>query len=53
MKPFWVILGIIVGGGLFGVIGIFLAVPIIALLRIIIIDILETRERNKTLNTTK
>lgn len=47
VKPFWVILGIIVGGGFFGVIGIFLAVPIIALLRIILLDILETREQRK------
>ena len=53
VKPFWVILGIIVGGGLFCVIGIFLAVPIIALLRIVIIDILEKREHNKALNTIK
>ncbi len=53
VKPFWVILGIIVGGGLFGVIGIFLAVPIIALLRIIIIDVLETREMKKNQNVSK
>ena len=47
VKPFWVILGIITGGGLFGVLGIFLAVPIFALLRIILIDVLEMRERKK------
>lgn len=47
VKPFWVILGIVLGGGLFGVLGIFLAVPIFALLRIILIDILEMRERKK------
>ena len=47
VRPFWVIFGIIVGGGLFGILGIFLAVPIIALIRIIMIDILDKREKNK------
>ena len=45
IKPVWVIMGIILGGSLFGVLGIFLAVPIFALLRIIILDILEHREK--------
>lgn len=47
VRPFWVIFGIILGGGLFGFLGIFLAVPIIALLRIIALDILENREQKK------
>ena len=47
VRPFWVIFGIIVGGGLFGILGIFLAVPTIALLRIIVIDVLERRKANK------
>ena len=45
VRPFWVIMGILIGGGLFGFIGIFLAVPLIAMLRIIALDILESRER--------
>ena len=49
IKPFWVILGILLGGGLFGILGIFLAVPIFALLRIILLDILETWEKKKGL----
>ena len=48
VKPFWVIFGIVLGGGLFGILGIFLAVPIVALLRIILIDILEIQERKKS-----
>ena len=44
IKPVWVILGIVLGGGLFGVLGIFLAVPCFALLRIIVLDILENHE---------
>ena len=41
IKPFWVIFGILLGGGLFGVVGIFLAVPITALCRSILIDTKE------------
>lgn len=47
VKPFWVIVGILLGGGLFGIIGIFLAVPIIALIRIIVLDILDVKEKQK------
>lgn len=36
LSPFWIILAIIIGGGLFGVIGMFLAVPICAMLKILI-----------------
>ena len=45
VKPFWVIFGILLGGGLFGVFGIFLAVPIVALLRSILLDIFDLKER--------
>ncbi len=45
VKPLWVILGIMVGGGLFGVLGIFLAVPVLALVRIVLLDLLDTREK--------
>lgn len=45
LKPFWVIFGILLGGGLFGIFGIFLAVPIVALLRSILLDIFELKER--------
>ncbi len=44
IHPVWVIVGVILGGAMFGVLGIFLAVPVFALLRIIILDILEHRE---------
>lgn len=53
IRPVWVIMGIILGGGLFGVLGIFLAVPLFALLRIIILDILELRERHPQSNNEK
>lgn len=47
IKPFWVIFGILLGGGLFGFLGIFLAVPIIALLRIILLDFMDLWERRQ------
>lgn len=44
IKPLLVILGVIVGGGLFGIIGIFIGVPVIALLKNIIDDIIEKKQ---------
>ncbi len=44
VKPFWVIMGILLGGGLFGFVGFFLAVPITALCRSIFIDIVNYQE---------
>lgn len=51
IKPVWVIFAIIVGGGLFGVIGIIFAVPMFALLKIVCSDIAElTENRHMTSN---
>lgn len=44
IKPVWVIFAIILGGGLFGVIGIIFAVPSFALIKIICTDIAELTE---------
>jgi len=43
VKPFWVLCGVLVGGGLFGILGIVLAVPVMALLKVIIDDIFDYR----------
>jgi len=43
VKPFWVLVGVFVGGGLFGIWGILLAVPVMAVLRSIIMDYVEYR----------
>lgn len=48
IKPLWVIFGVILGGGLFGVIGMFIGVPIVALLKNIISDIIEQKNMNKS-----
>lgn len=47
IRPVWVIVGILIGGGLFGIIGILLAVPIMAVLAVIFDDILTAREHKK------
>ncbi len=38
VKPFWVLCGVSIGGGLFGMIGILLAVPVMALIKTIFED---------------
>ena len=38
VKPFWVLCGVSVGGGLFGIVGILLAVPVMALIKTIFED---------------
>lgn len=38
VKPFWVLCGVTVGGGLFGILGILLAVPVMALFKYIFED---------------
>lgn len=47
IKPFWVIFGILLGSSLFGILGFFLAVPLTALIKNMLIDYMEHRE-NKT-----
>lgn len=44
VKPFWVILGILIGGGFFGVLGIFFAAPVMALLKVMLNDYLTIKE---------
>ncbi len=47
IKPFWVIFGALLGSGLFGILGFFLAIPLTALCRNMLIDFMQYRE-NKT-----
>lgn len=47
IKPFWVIFGALLGNGLFGVFGMFLAIPLMALVRNMILDFLEYRENKQ------
>jgi len=45
VRPFWIILGIMIGGGYFGLWGMFIAPPIVAVIKIIANDIIEHREK--------
>ena len=45
IKPIYVLLAITLGGGLFGFWGIFLGVPMIAILQLLLIDIIRYRRR--------
>lgn len=47
INPILVILAVTVGGAYFGMIGMFLAVPIIAVIKVIIEDFIEYREQSK------
>lgn len=52
VKPFWVLVGILIGGALFGIIGILLAVPFMAIARTILEDVLVQRENKINEKTT-
>lgn len=41
IRPLLVIFGVVVGGGLFGIIGIFIGVPLVALLKNIVVDVIN------------
>ena len=47
ISPILVMFAVTIGGAYFGVLGMFLAVPIIAVLKIILIDFIEFRNTNK------
>lgn len=47
MSPFWVILAITVGGGLFDFVGMLLGVPLMAVIRMIYRDLLSYKRRRK------
>lgn len=50
LKPLWVIFGITVGGSLFGVLGMLLGVPVVAVLSYILNIIIEYRLEKRDLN---
>ena len=47
IKPLLVIFGVIVGGGLFGIIGMFIGVPVVALINDIVTDIIDKKNAEK------
>lgn len=44
MRPLWVILSVTVGGGLFGVVGLLLSVPVMMVIKMIFDDLLNMKE---------
>jgi len=50
MSPFWIIIAILVGGGLFGIIGMLVGVPIMAIIRNVIIKNIENELEIKKLD---
>lgn len=50
LNPLLIILGIVLGGGLFGVLGMLLGVPVIALVKTLLEDFMDNRIKNKKIN---
>lgn len=49
LSPFWIILGILVGGSLLGVLGMLLAVPIVAVMQLLFRRAIDKRLENKNI----
>lgn len=49
LSPFWIILGIIVGGSLMGLLGMLIAVPVVAVCQLIFTRIIEKKLANKNI----
>ncbi len=47
ISPFWVFFAVTLGGGLFGIFGMLVSVPVFAVLRLFVLDYLSDRERKK------
>ncbi|MBR5152823.1 MAG: AI-2E family transporter [Clostridia bacterium] len=47
IRPVWVIVGVVLGGAMFGILGIFLAVPVLALLKSILWEMIDSREKQR------
>lgn len=50
LNPLWIILGITVGGGLYGVIGMFLGVPVVAIIKVLLQEFMEKKLKEQKLN---
>ena len=50
INPILVIFAVTLGGAYFGLIGMFLAVPVVAIMKVLIEDFIDYRERKKKLN---
>lgn len=53
LNPLLIILGIAIGGGLYGILGMFLGVPVVAILKTIVEDYINKNIKNKPLDILK
>ena len=53
IRPFWIIFAVSVGGTLFGFIGMLISVPVIAIIRAILSDYVESREQGLKANASQ
>ena len=51
ISPLWIIFAVTMGGGLFGVIGMVLSVPVLIVLRRILSNIIELKEQKQENDT--
>lgn len=51
LSPFWVIFAVSVGGSLFGILGMFLGVPVFAVIYVLFKELVESRLQKKSLST--
>jgi predicted PurR-regulated permease PerM len=51
LSPFWIMLAILIGGGLFGFTGMLLSVPLFALIYAIVRTVMESRLQRRNLPT--
>jgi predicted PurR-regulated permease PerM len=50
LSPFWIIVAILVGGGTFGVIGMVIGVPVVAVVKVLFSEIVEKRLKAKEID---
>jgi predicted PurR-regulated permease PerM len=51
INPIWIIFGVIVGGGFFGVIGMLIGVPIVAIIRLFILRYVDKKFKSKQIKS--
>lgn len=47
LNPFWVLVSVVVGGSLFGILGMFVAIPVFGVIKVFMEEWLERREKKK------
>ena len=50
LNPVWIIFAILVGGGFFGIVGMFLGVPVVAVLRLLLVRFMDKKMKEKEMN---